>query len=103
MKFGLQQRDIDYISQALKKYPEISEAVIFGSRAMGNHKKGSDIDIAVKGEAVSHHVISSLTNMLQEELPIPFFFDIIHYETITSGNLLDHINRVGITIYPTHE
>ena len=100
MKFGLQQRDIDYINQALQKYPVITKAVIFGSKAMENQKKGSDIDIAIKGKAISHHIIRGISSMLQDELPIPFFFDIIHYETITSSSLLDHINRVGITIYP---
>ena len=47
---GLLDRDIKYIRKALEKYDEIEKAVIFGSRAMGNYKKGSDVDIAIDGD-----------------------------------------------------
>ena len=48
--FGLLDRDIKYIIKALEQHDEIEKAVIFGSRAMGNYKKGSDVDIAIIGE-----------------------------------------------------
>ena len=44
--FGLLDRDIKYIIKALEQHDEIEKAIIFGSRAMGNYKKGSDVDIA---------------------------------------------------------
>lgn len=103
MKFGLKKRDLTHIIETLSQYPEINEAILFGSRAIGNFKKGSDIDIAIKGENISHRIIADLTNSLEETLPIPFFFDIIHFNTIGSNQLLEHINRVGIKIYPSHE
>ena len=99
MNFGLQERDITNISKALQQFPEIKEAILFGSRAMATFKAGSDIDIALKGEGISHQTLTRLNNTLQEELPIPYFFDLIDLNSITSTELLDHIKRVGITIY----
>jgi predicted nucleotidyltransferase len=99
MKFGLKQRDIDNITFALKKYPEIEEAIIFGSRAMGNYKNGSDIDLAVKGKNITHRTLASLNSILEEELPIPFFFDIVDYGKISSEKLIEHIDRVGLVFY----
>lgn len=45
MSFGLKSSDLDYIINTIKKFPQIKKAVIFGSRAKGNFKPGSDIDI----------------------------------------------------------
>ncbi|WP_069472107.1 nucleotidyltransferase domain-containing protein [Candidatus Marithrix sp. Canyon 246] len=99
MKFGLKQRDMDNIRLALKKFPEIEEAIIFGSRAMGNYKNGSDIDISIKGNNISHRTLARLNSLLEEELPIPFFFDIVDYAKISSDKLIAHIDRVGIVFY----
>lgn len=103
MKFGLDQKDIDHIITALRQFPEITAAIIFGSRAMGTQKPGSDIDIALLGDQISHRTLARLNDLLQEELPIPFFFDIIHYNGINSTSLRNHIDRVGISIYSLHE
>lgn len=99
MKFGLQQQDLDDIIRILQSFSAIEEAIIFGSRAKGNFKKGSDIDIAVKGKRIDHQVISSLSFLLNEESVMPYFFDIIHFEEISDKELLAHINRVGQCIY----
>ena len=98
MNYGLQQRDIDNIARAIKQFPEIEEAVLFGSRAMGNYKKGSDVDIAIKGKDVSNDTISHLSSLLNEEIPLPYFFDVIRYEKISNEKLIEHINEYGIAI-----
>ena len=77
--FGLTHKDIADIIAVLRTYPEIEETVIFGSRAIGTHKKGSDIDLAIKGDELTHRIISRLISQLDEELTIPYFFDIIEY------------------------
>lgn len=63
--------------------------LFFGSRAKGNYKKGSDIDIAIIGNE------RKLSYQLNEEGNLPYFFDIINLEKITNKDLLVHINRVG--------
>jgi uncharacterized protein len=98
-KFGLGEKDLEQIIAILKNHPEVDKAWIFGSRAKGNHKRGSDVDIAVRGENLNFAVISHLNYMLNEETFMPYEFDILNYETIKNPELCDHIHRVGIPIY----
>lgn len=97
--YGLQERDLYYIMKAIKKYTEIEKAVLFGSRAMGNYKKGSDVDIALIGEKIDRKIIRRLSDDLNEEYPIPYFFDLVNYNDISNEELKKHIDRIGKTIY----
>ncbi|WP_368490092.1 nucleotidyltransferase domain-containing protein [Clostridium sp. BJN0013] len=97
--FGLLERDLKYILEAVKKYSEIEEVIIFGSRAMGNYKKGSDVDIALKGEYVNRKIVCRLSDDLNEEYPLPYFFDVVNYNDISNEELKKHIDNVGKTIY----
>ena len=97
--FGLIDRDIKYINMALSNFVEIDKAIIFGSRAMGNYKKGSDVDIAIVGESIDNKTILSLNDYLNEVYPIPYFFDIVHYNSILNKNLKSHIDKEGKVIY----
>ncbi len=99
MNFGLRQQDLDEIIRILRRFPVVEEAIIFGSRAKGNFKKGSDIDLAVRGKGIDHEVVASLSFFLNEESATPYFFDIVHFEEISEKELLEHINRVGQCIY----
>lgn len=96
---GLEERDIKNITDALKELPEIEEVILFGSRAKKTHKKASDVDLAIKGKNISEKTIKRFSSKLNEELPLPYFVDIIHYETIKSNDLLEHIKRVGEVIF----
>ncbi len=97
--FGLLSRDMEYILKALKKYPEIESAYIFGSRAIGNYKKSSDVDIAIKGKTLDRRTVNRISDELNEVYPIPYFFDVIHYDIISSEELKKHIDEFGKLIY----
>ena len=97
--YGLLERDIRYIKKALEQCEEIEKAIIFGSRAMGNYKNGSDVDIAVLGELISNNTILKLNDYLNEIYPLPYFFDIINYNSIANENLKKHIDIEGKIIY----
>ena len=96
---GLLNRDIEYILKALSMFPQIGKAIIFGSRAMGNYKNGSDVDIAVVGESIDNSILYKLDDYLNEVYPLPYFFDIIHYDRISNENLIKHIDKDGKVIY----
>lgn len=98
MRFGLSESEIDIIRQHLSKYPEIEKATIFGSRAKGNFKKGSDVDIALYGKNVTLDTITSINYQLNEETPLIYFFDILSYNDIETKELKEHIDRVGVEI-----
>lgn len=99
MGHGLKERDIENIISASKELPEIEEVILFGSRAKSTHKKASDVDIAIKGKDISEKTVKRLSSKLNEELPLPYFIDIVHYETIRNNALIEHIDRVGELIY----
>ena len=94
MKLGLSEKHLQLIVEALRQ-ANIDRAVVFGSRAKGNWRKNSDIDIAVFGVGVN---VGSLVAQL-DELPMPYKFDIVDYNSINSYALRQHIDRVGIEIY----
>lgn len=99
MTFGLTDKDLKTICASFSDFPEIDEVVLFGSRAMGNYKKGSDIDLAIKGAEVSLRTISSLNAKLNEEMPLPYMFDVIEYAAIKTPALIEHIDSKGITLF----
>ncbi|OIJ18064.1 DNA polymerase III subunit beta [Anaerobacillus alkalidiazotrophicus] len=99
--FGLLDKDLHYITKAIKKYAEIERVKVFGSRALGNYKKGSDVDMAIFGESINGKIVAGLSDILNEEYPLPYFFDVIHYESISNQKLAEHIDNSGIEIFPT--
>ena len=99
MKHGLQPQELGSIIKAAEGFPEIEEIIIFGSRTKGNFKKASDIDLAVKGKNVTDITVKRLNSRLNEELPLPYFFDVIDYKSINNPDLVEHIDRVGNLLY----
>lgn len=97
--FGLPDNDLATIIEVLSLKPEINKAYIFGSRAKGNFKKGSDVDIALKGNLLNYEIINQISYFLNEETLMPYTFDILNYDGITNADLLEHIDRVGIEFY----
>ncbi|MDN5349592.1 MAG: uncharacterized protein PWQ54_988 [Bacteroidales bacterium] len=101
LNIGLSINNLESIRRVIKSFPKIDDAVLFGSRAKGTYSNGSDIDIALKGGNILLNDRLDLSNTL-EELLLPFKFDLIIYDRITESALIDHINKVGISlIQPT--
>lgn len=84
-----------YMTNALQQFKEIDKAFIVGSRAMGNYKVGSDIDLAIVGVNITNQRLYKLDDCLNEVYPLPVFFDIIHYEATLNENLKKHIETEG--------
>lgn len=97
--FGISKKSYYLILETLAEFSEIKKAVIFGSRAKGNARKGSDIDIAIFGEALTPKTAMDLSSKLNEVLPIPYRVDVVAPLLSDHPDLLDHIARVGMTIY----
>jgi predicted nucleotidyltransferase len=96
--FGLLERDLYWIQKGIGNYPEIEEVLVFGSRAVGNYKAGSDVDLAIKGRRIDRAVVNRLNDDLNEEYPLPYFFDVIHYDSISDEELKRHIDTVAKVI-----
>lgn len=98
-KFGLLDSDMESILIIFNNYPQIEKAVLFGSRAKGNFKNGSDVDIAIIGEEINFYLVNQISYKLNEETRMPYKFDILNYQSIKELELKNHIDRVGIEFY----
>jgi predicted nucleotidyltransferase len=98
MKFGLSEDNIEKINGIFKNHPEVTEAIIYGSRAKGNHREGSDIDLTLKGSNLTEELRSVIWTAI-DELNTPYLIDLSIYENLNSAGLIDHIKRVGQVFY----
>lgn len=94
--FGLPKRTIDELTAYFSAHEEIRKVVIFGSRAKGNFHNGSDIDFAVwKDDSLpASRIWGDLDN-----LPTPYKFDVVDYESLTHEGMKNSIDRDGIIFY----
>ena len=96
-KFGIPEKSLENIISILKQNNKINEIILFGSRAKGNFRKGSDIDLAVKAENLSFNELTSLKVEI-DELMLPNYIDVINYNKIKNKELIDHIDRAGVVL-----
>lgn len=100
--FGLKSTHIESICAILQSFSEIEEAVIFGSRALGNYRKGSDVDLVLLGQNVNIETAQKVSFELNENTTMPYRFDVLSFTDISSSDLRDHIRRVGVIIYSSN-
>ncbi|WP_018968896.1 nucleotidyltransferase domain-containing protein [Rubritalea marina] len=98
MVLSLKDTDYQAILEVFSKYPEIEQAILYGSRAMGTHRPASDIDLTLVGENLNHRYLAKLENEL-DDLLLPYTFDISIRSQIRTPSLLEHIERVGVLFY----
>ena len=98
MQFGIEENILVQIIATLRSFNEIEDAIIYGSRAKGNFKTGSDIDLTLKGKALNLNILTKIELAL-EELYLPYSFDISIYHHISNSDLIAHIQRIGKSIF----
>jgi predicted nucleotidyltransferase len=92
MKFGLPEKTVSTICRYFESVEGLERVLIYGSRAKGNFRDGSDIDFAVltDGRDLTGRLLTEL-----DELSTPYMFDVVDYNNIDNPNLREHIDRVG--------
>ncbi len=98
-EYGIPEKSYNLILKSFKKFNDIEKVILFGSRAIGNFKPGSDIDIAVIGKNVDDNLIKKLSVLINQKIPVPYSADILNFNTIKNKSLTEHINTYGKTIY----
>ena len=98
MKFGLSKKTIQSMQEILARHLTVDKAIIYGSRAKGNHKKGSDIDLTLCGDRLNAKTCMIISGEL-DELPIPYMIDLSIHSEIENIKLQDHIKRIGKVFY----
>lgn len=97
-RFGLDATTIRKIQGILSQFPEIEKAVIYGSRAKGNYRPGSDIDLSLIGNTLTEDRLLQLANQL-DDLLLPYHFDLNRFQALQNPALIEHIKSVGKTFY----
>ena len=97
-RFGLSEQTFATVHAILAAYPEIEQAILYGSRAKGTYSKGSDIDLTLIGDRLDHRLLAQIAGRM-EDSPIPYQVDLSLRSDIDNPNLLAHIDRVGVEIY----
>lgn len=98
MQFGLSDETVLAIQNVLKKHIEIQKAIIYGSRAKGNFKNGSDIDLVIFAPKLGISELLQIENEF-DELLLPYKVDLALNHYIENSELLDHIKRIGVVFY----
>ena len=97
-QFGLDSDTINKIRKVISSHSEVSDVTVYGSRAKGNYKPGSDIDMTLKGDQLSLSILNGIEREL-DELNLPYSIDLSIYNHIDNRELIEHINRVGQSLF----
>lgn len=98
MKFGLKESVIQSIHSVLDSYPEIEQVIIYGSRAKGNYRNGSDIDLTIISEDIDFSTVLKLERAI-DDLMLPYTIDLSLMKHIQNPDIIQHIERVGKVFY----
>jgi len=96
--YGLSDNIIKELKNIFASYPAIEKIVLYGSRAKGTQRDGSDIDLTFFGEELTLAVLYEIEEKI-EELNLPYLFDISLFSHIDNESLVEHIKRVGKVFY----
>lgn len=102
MQFGLSESTIEKMKSVFSRFHMINQIIIFGSRAKGNYRENSDIDLAIKASNFDLTTLQKVETAL-EELYLPYTVDVVDYSKIENIELINHINRVGQIFYQKNE
>lgn len=95
---ALKRDEIDLLRVVFRRHPEIEAVKLFGSRAKGVHRPYSDVDLAIWGDVDALRAEAIAGEL--DELPLPYRFDVMPFASIRLEPLREHIERVGILLYP---
>lgn len=98
MEHGLTAQTVEKIQAALADFPQVEKAVLYGSRAKGSFKPGSDIDLTLIGDGLTDQLASRIYWAL-DDLLLPYRIDVSLFSHLKNPALLAHIQRVGIPLF----
>lgn len=98
LRHGLAEKTVEQIVGVLAHFHDVEKAVLFGSRAKGTHKPGSDIDLSLIGKALDWRTVGKIYDAL-DDLLLPYRFSLILFDRNTDPDVAAHIARVGIPLF----
>jgi predicted nucleotidyltransferase len=98
MDHGLNTATVEKLHSVFEKFPQIRKAILYGSRAKGSYKPGSDIDLCLVGSELSAKLCVDIEEQL-DDLLLPYTIDLSVFDLLNHAELKAHIERVGIELY----
>ncbi len=98
MPYGLKKETIVKINQIFERYQQVDKVFLYGSRAKGTYKNGSDIDLTLFGKNLNLKLLNKISIDL-DDLLLPYKIDLSIYDQITNIDLINHILRVKLVFY----
>ena len=98
LQFGLKPAVINSMNAVFMDYPAVEQVILYGSRAKGTYKRGSDIDLCLIGEELTMPILLKIDNAL-DDLLLPYKIDLSIHAHIDNDDLLSHIERIGTILY----
>jgi predicted nucleotidyltransferase len=86
------------MSAVFARHPLVERVVLYGSRAKGCFKPGSDIDLSIYAEGLSPGEKDRILDEL-DDLDLPYVIDLNIFDRLTNEELRRHIERVGVVFY----
>ena len=102
MKYGLSDRTLHKIHGVFSHYPQVERAILYGSRATGTYRNGSDIDLTLCGTALTHSILSQIDTEL-DDLLLPYTIDLSIFHQISNPAMVEQIQRVGVNFYEKYK
>lgn len=96
--FGLSLATLEKLNRVFARHDAIDSVLIYGSRAKGNYRAGSDIDLTIKGSEISFAEFMQIEDQI-DDLMLPYTIDLSQYRLLENTDLIAHIDRVGRVIY----
>jgi predicted nucleotidyltransferase len=98
ISYGINESDIGKIKTVFEQFLQIDQVILYGSRAKGNFKNGSDIDLTLIGNGLNLKTLNKI-DLALDDLLLPYIFDISIHKQIKNKELLEHISRVGKILF----
>lgn len=97
MQFGLRDTEIKNINKIFYQYSDIEKVIIFGSRAKGNFRNNSDVDLVFFGN-INLKILNQI-NIELDHLLLPYTFDLLIFKNLDNQEIKEHIKRCGKLFY----
>ncbi|MFE8073395.1 nucleotidyltransferase domain-containing protein [Marinobacteraceae bacterium S3BR75-40.1] len=95
---GIPSPALEGIKDVFGRHPDIWRATLYGSRAKGTHRSGSDIDLVLTAPELTWEEFNKVVSEI-DDLLLPWKVDLALEHQIENQDLLDHIQRVGVVVY----
>jgi predicted nucleotidyltransferase len=92
---------INILADHIGRYPHVEKVVLFGSRARGDQRERSDIDIAVIGPEMTDEEWTDIWTYVDEEAPTLLCVDLVRWKE-ASDEIRRSIEREGVVLYERH-